>query len=547
EISNLVQNILLNAEELIHGSHQWANVKNIKEAEKILKKSINELKSMAEENLKTAKYLNSTEKIKLSDFSRITNLIRERSMQNTPNSLFRGETYDHSKYAAEKLDKIFYAKGYGDCVGCGKPLGPGWWCNHCNTEIFRKNFSSWTSGDIDIDGFIQESQLAARNCLEILEWIPFDKIKGFKEFECGGFNKVYKGVWTDGSIIRWDRDIEDWIRHKIDLKNSKLLEDCQPNEKIDGIVVALKSLFSPTNTGKDLSEWKIHLECHRNAIRDFKAYLIPLYGITRRPETGEYMIVMRYAERGTLRSDIQNNIFHGDLHSDNILQLLDSISVINDLGECKSIYDSPNDDLRMAILNGMKPEVDKLEDVPQPYIDLMERCWDLDLNKRPTAIELRGSIIYWSTLCFIDPGRTPTLQSSIRQKLDNIIESVFESYEDFEDFDDPIGDMENFFRIIKYNNLCLDEEVHDYLADAEKFFQINKNSINPDIFMNDEEITDTRTDFFNCLSDGDKRMIRTSRKVIPQIYQTDNFNEEQSNSFSGHYSQYGEHSMFYVL
>jgi hypothetical protein len=78
------------------------------------------------------------------------------------------------------------------------------WCYPCNAKRFQENFPNWTSGNEYIDKFIQESQLNARNSLEILEWIPYNRLTDIKYLAKGGFSTVYKATWLDGGISHWD-------------------------------------------------------------------------------------------------------------------------------------------------------------------------------------------------------------------------------------------------------------------------------------------------------------------------------------------------------
>ena len=50
--------------------------------------------------------------------------------------------------------------------------------------------------------------------------------------------------------------------------------------------------------------------------------------------------------------------------------------------------DRPHDfQLSLGICTGERPEI--IEGAPQCYIDLMKKCWDLDLLKRPSTSELK--------------------------------------------------------------------------------------------------------------------------------------------------------------
>lgn len=98
------------------------------------------------------------------------------------------------------------------CSVCGKGKTNFNWCRTCNAEHFRQNFKNWTSGNKDIDKFIQDAQLLAGEDFEVLEWIPYEKFYDVKFIAKGGFGEVYKAKWTDGLIKKWDGKKRDWER-----------------------------------------------------------------------------------------------------------------------------------------------------------------------------------------------------------------------------------------------------------------------------------------------------------------------------------------------
>ena len=79
-------------------------------------------------------------------------------------------------------------------------------CNEiCPAKRFQQNFKNWTSGNNDIDKFIQDTQLSAHNIDDkTLEWIPYDRFYDIKYIAKGGFDKVYRENWIDGLIDEWD-------------------------------------------------------------------------------------------------------------------------------------------------------------------------------------------------------------------------------------------------------------------------------------------------------------------------------------------------------
>ena len=64
--------------------------------------------------------------------------------------------------------------------------------------------------------------------LEWIQWIPYDRFYDIKYIAKGGFGKVYRAIWIDGHIDKWDEEDENWRRKNKDgfvalksLNNSK--------------------------------------------------------------------------------------------------------------------------------------------------------------------------------------------------------------------------------------------------------------------------------------------------------------------------------------
>jgi hypothetical protein len=89
-------------------------------------------------------------------------------------------------------------------------------CERCNdmcNSIRFLYFTKWTSGNNDIDKFIQSTQLSAHDYVKkALEWIPCNRLCNI--IECNEFNKVYKANWIDGCINKWDYYNQDWKRNE---------------------------------------------------------------------------------------------------------------------------------------------------------------------------------------------------------------------------------------------------------------------------------------------------------------------------------------------
>src|SRR5579871_6642023 len=99
-------------------------------------------------------------------------------------------------------------KEFGLCNECKQPKTSRW-CRICN---FQRNFKNWTSGNNDVDKFIQKTQLKAKSRFEILEWIEYDRFENIEYLAEGGFGTVYKAIWKDGPIEEWDSEKNQWRR-----------------------------------------------------------------------------------------------------------------------------------------------------------------------------------------------------------------------------------------------------------------------------------------------------------------------------------------------
>ncbi|CAJ0910618.1 19415_t:CDS:2 [Entrophospora sp. SA101] len=166
-----------------------------------------------------------------------------------------------------------------------------------------------SSGNSDIDKFLEEIKLNSKDNDKTLKWIPYHEFSNLKEIGKGGFGIVYEAIWHDA-----------------------------PEQKIDLIWnkkrVALKVLFNfRFNSSNDNS-------LSGNLINEF-------LGVSKDPESNHYTLVMQYASEGNLREYLDQNfqrfdwwkkinmlkdivlglqsihsvgLVHNDFHSGNILR-----------------------------------------------------------------------------------------------------------------------------------------------------------------------------------------------------------------------------------
>ncbi|RIA85958.1 hypothetical protein C1645_830032, partial [Glomus cerebriforme] len=201
---------------------------------------------------------------------------------------------------------------YGLCPECNQPNTYENWCKECYSKKSQQDFGNWTGGNEYIDKFIQESQLNARNNHELLEWIPYNRLRNIQY------------LTEDWKRISYQFGEQNYK----DVNNPKIKNPLQINEKY-GHSVVLKSLNDSSNINNDfLNEWKLHLQCQHEARSNY-TFLIPLLGITQDPDTLNYMIIMFNAL-----------YVHGDFHNGNVLYADYKYPVISDLGLCRPVNQS---------------------------------------------------------------------------------------------------------------------------------------------------------------------------------------------------------------
>nr|CAG8563380.1 10558_t:CDS:2 [Entrophospora candida] len=71
------------------------------------------------------------------------------------------------------------------------------WCQMCESKRFQQRFSNWTSGNKDIDNFIQETQKNSIGPLNYVEWIQHNRFRNIQKIDEGGYGIVYSATWLD--------------------------------------------------------------------------------------------------------------------------------------------------------------------------------------------------------------------------------------------------------------------------------------------------------------------------------------------------------------
>ncbi|GBC31022.2 kinase-like domain-containing protein [Rhizophagus irregularis DAOM 181602=DAOM 197198] len=199
------------------------------------------------------------------------------------------------------------------CSYCNKPFTENLWCKKCDP---CRIMEGWTSGNSDIDSFIKDTMYNnARKryyyVSRFLEWVPFDRFTDIKKIGEGGFAEVYSATWIDGkSTYEYSSYYGSWRK-----------VNSNPEMKI-----ALKRLNgSQTISDKYLNELKIHFY-----LSEEKEEGLGIYGLTKDPETKDFMMIIEFADRGNLRNILLNN-FNNIMWKDKIYLLYHSLIDLRDL------------------------------------------------------------------------------------------------------------------------------------------------------------------------------------------------------------------------
>ncbi|CAB4431919.1 unnamed protein product [Rhizophagus irregularis] len=158
---------------------------------------------------------------------------------------------------------LVFRDGY--CEYCGKI-----YTNIYNQICLCYMKNDWTSGNEQIDKFIQEMQLVnISEHFTFFEWIPYIQFNSIKQIgKDDSTTLLYSAIWMDGPL---------------DYKYYK-----EPWERVPNKKVVLKCLYNSQNIINEfLNEAKLHINEHN--IDD-----IPIiYGITQNPGTNDYIMVLQ--------------------------------------------------------------------------------------------------------------------------------------------------------------------------------------------------------------------------------------------------------------
>src|SRR5436305_6777441 len=91
-----------------------------------------------------------------------------------------------------------------ECDKCKTARYSDKYCEGCISLHLQSLFNTWTSGNETIDDFIHQCQIQSSLPWFILEWIPFDQLKGVEYLTEGGFSTIYTDTWKRGYLCDYD-------------------------------------------------------------------------------------------------------------------------------------------------------------------------------------------------------------------------------------------------------------------------------------------------------------------------------------------------------
>ncbi|GBB84219.1 hypothetical protein RclHR1_10840004 [Rhizophagus clarus] len=191
-----------------------------------------------------------------------------------------------------------------------------------------------------------------------MEWIPFNYLQKRECIAKGGFGTVYFGYWLNGPIKCWNIKYQQWERYVYRPVALKYLD------KSD-----ISCLLEEVKPFVDLIDNTLFIQC---------------LGFSQDPKTSQYIIIMEYAELGSLSTYLSKNnmiwknklkalldisiglehlhnsdLIHQDFHPGNLLFSHEKDLLITDLGLCKPADQCKQSDKIYGIIPYTAPEIFK--------------------------------------------------------------------------------------------------------------------------------------------------------------------------------------------
>ncbi|PKK67589.1 kinase-like protein [Rhizophagus irregularis] len=332
-----------------------------------------------------------------------------------------------------------------ECVTCGKNNSVGFWCTNCEHQRFRDNFQNWTSENDLIDDLIRNVQLSSSCSEEYIEWIPFSDLEFVKYHGRGRHSTIYTASWLRGPLRTFDELSEDYVRsgpRKVVLKSLDNSRNINPQ-----YCYMLRECICQ----KYENDYELCYGLTRDPI--YKDYMLVmdysengnLYDYIKEKDRfvlDWIKIIEDCCELSRILDSLHSrNLVHGNLHGGNVLSTVEGFT-ISDMGLGHPADEIPfmkiygvlpfvapevirgerytpsadiysfgiimwmlssiqlpfadrSHDLELAkdIINGLRPTIEIC--MPELFLDLMTRCWNENIEVRPTSNELVKLLTEW--------------------------------------------------------------------------------------------------------------------------------------------------------
>ncbi|RIB10473.1 kinase-like domain-containing protein [Gigaspora rosea] len=341
------------------------------------------------------------------------------------------------------LEWLYKKSEYGKCAHCNEDNTQPAWCLLCDPDIETR----WTSGNKSIDDCMKTFQFRTFNYEDVVEWIPFDRLSIVEEIGRGGFGSVYKAIWLDG------------IRQKVEKINGDNYKRTRETSSIVALKTSSKNSLKEFENHKKCNLFNTQLKIYGLTQNSKNEYFMVLQyadsGNLHKFLRTNFQEA-NWKTKLKLLFDISQDLFrihragciHADFHSGNILQdnrINTTLqSYVADLGLSKKTNENDSEgeiygvmpyvalevlkgekftkaadiygfgvimsemstgqrpcdgqefDTKLAvkICKGLKPEF--APGTPDCYIELANKCMDLDPQKRPTADNLWDIFEEWN-------------------------------------------------------------------------------------------------------------------------------------------------------
>ncbi|WNE41600.1 MAG: Serine/threonine-protein kinase PknD [Mycoplasmataceae bacterium] len=177
-------------------------------------------------------------------------------------------------------------------------------CEDCSEKRIRENFDEWTSGNDQIDTFIQERQVK-RSKNSRINWFPYENFKNITFVGKGGFGEVYR------SEFDISENFSD--KNKIIFKNFMKVTEFFGEEKDYFFALKIIDNSSEINIYEFLQE--VHnnwfLGTTFNLLKDKytdmygKPLTVTFFGVSKETN-GNYIIINKYMSGGDLHKNLKN-------------------------------------------------------------------------------------------------------------------------------------------------------------------------------------------------------------------------------------------------